>query len=83
MKTPHAPVRLRASAALNPTSRRVVQQATRDRERRNQDDDQQARALESFLHSFPSVTRDQVSRALELSEQFLIQSGASFNEVIA
>jgi uncharacterized protein (DUF433 family) len=39
--------------------------------------------IEAFLHSFPSVTREQVTRALELSEQFLIQSGASLDEVIA
>lgn len=40
--------------------------------------------IEAFLHSFPSVTRDQVSRALERSEQLLVQSGASLpDEVIA
>ncbi len=30
--------------------------------------------LEAFLHSFPTVSRDQVIFALELSEQLLIQS---------
>jgi len=39
--------------------------------------------IEAFLHSFPSVTREQAIGALELSEQLLIQSDASLNEVIA
>jgi len=39
--------------------------------------------IEAFLHSFPTVSREQVTRALEVSEQLLIQSGASLNEVTA
>jgi uncharacterized protein (DUF433 family) len=39
--------------------------------------------IEAFLHSFPTVTRGQVTSALELSEQLLIQSGLSLNEVTA
>ena len=34
--------------------------------------------IEAFLHSFPSVTRDQVQQTLELSEKLLIQTDSSF-----
>ena len=37
--------------------------------------------IEAFLHSFPTVTRDQVTGALELSEQLLIKTDTSLNEV--
>jgi uncharacterized protein (DUF433 family) len=39
--------------------------------------------IEAFLHSFPTVTRDQAVQALELSEQLLIQSDISLHEVAA
>jgi uncharacterized protein (DUF433 family) len=39
--------------------------------------------IEAFLHSFPTVTRDQVTQALELSEQLLIHSNESLNEIAA
>ncbi len=39
--------------------------------------------LEAFLHSFPTVTREQAIGALELSEQLLIQSNPMLNEVTA
>ncbi len=39
--------------------------------------------IEAFLHSFPSVSRDQVMSALELSAQLLTHSNASLDEVAA
>lgn len=39
--------------------------------------------IEAFLHSFPTVTRHQVTRVLELSEQLLIHPNESLNEIAA
>jgi uncharacterized protein (DUF433 family) len=39
--------------------------------------------IEAFLHSFPTVTREQVMATLELSEQLLTHSNASLDEVAA
>ena len=39
--------------------------------------------IEAFLHSFPTVSREQVMSALELSEQLLTHSNASLDEVAA
>jgi uncharacterized protein (DUF433 family) len=35
--------------------------------------------IEAFLHSFPTVSREQVMSALELSEQLLIHSNESMH----
>ncbi len=39
--------------------------------------------IEAFLHSFPTVTREQVTRALELSELLLLHPDESLNEIAA
>ncbi|MDP4200857.1 MAG: DUF433 domain-containing protein [Bacteroidota bacterium] len=39
--------------------------------------------IEAFLHSFPSVSREQAISALELSEQLLTHSNSSLDEVAA
>jgi uncharacterized protein (DUF433 family) len=39
--------------------------------------------IEAFLRSFPSVSREQVMSALDLSEQLLINSNELLNEVAA
>jgi uncharacterized protein (DUF433 family) len=39
--------------------------------------------IEAFLHSFPTVSREQAIAALELSEHLLIRSDPSLSEVIA
>ena len=39
--------------------------------------------IEAFLHSFPTVTHEQVTRALEFSERLLILPDESLNEIAA
>ena len=39
--------------------------------------------IEAFLHSFPTVAREQAIAALELSEQLLSQTDTSLREVTA
>ena len=39
--------------------------------------------IEAFLHSFTTVSREQVMGVLELSEQLLIHSNKPLNEVAA
>jgi len=39
--------------------------------------------IEAFLRSFPTVSREQVLRALALSEELLIHPDESLNEVAA
>lgn len=39
--------------------------------------------IEAFLHSFPTVSREQVTRALELSEALLVHPDESLNEIAA
>jgi uncharacterized protein (DUF433 family) len=39
--------------------------------------------IEAFLRSFSTVTREQVTLALEISEQLLIHSYGTMNEVAA
>ena len=41
------------------------------------------KTIESFLRSFPTVTREQVTRALELSERVLVHPDETLNEIAA